>query len=430
MTRLRAAAFGPVCLLGLAACKTSGFSALQSVNPVMLGPVTSLGSGPAPGAAVQGFQSRSADHSDLIIGLSQDGNTATVAASHMTSSPNKGDFDVLVATDGDPTRRVAASRVGCGGYDFNMLFLWYIADSWCETSGKVVSLEPPSAAAPSPPADVYQDDDPVALTDFRTALDPYGAWVDDPTYGTVWVPSAAAIGSGFTPYSTSGHWVHDDDWIWVSDYDWGWAPFHYGRWVLIAERGWAWVPGRQYRGAWVSWQVDDGYAYMAWSPAPPEFVWRVGAPVAFQADLEPSYVYVGRDDVFSPVVGQRVLAPEATVSVRARMHPNNAESGDRTSGPPPEKLGYTPERVPHASPADQAKLAPARGFSRPSTAQALGAHPPTRTASAESLAANRRATTAPGRARASAGAQRAAVPGAQRAAASAPRSAPAQTKKR
>src|SRR5688500_6646023 len=34
--------------------------------------------------------------------------------------------------------------------------------------------------------DEYGDTDPSALTEFRTTLDGHGAWVDDPTYGTVW----------------------------------------------------------------------------------------------------------------------------------------------------------------------------------------------------------------------------------------------------
>jgi hypothetical protein len=279
-----------------------------------------------------------------------------------------------------------------------------------------------AAAPPPPPADSYADNDPSALTDFRTALNPYGAWVDDPTYGTVWVPSAGVIGVGFAPYSTSGHWVHDDDWVWVSDYDWGWAPFHYGRWVPIEGRGWAWIPGREYRGAWVSWQVDDGYAYMGWSPAPPEFIWGVGGPVVFQATYSPRYVYVPRAEVFSPMVGQRVLSPQASVSVQVRMHSYAAEPGGHAGGPPPEKLGYTAARVPHSSAADQAKLAPAKGFSRPSSAVALGARPPTKTATGmETAASTKGPATAP---------QKTAAPATQKIAASPPRSAPAPAPKK
>src|SRR5262249_36285110 len=68
--------------------------------------------------------------------------------------------------------------------------------------------------------DEYADTDPSALTDFREPLAPYGVWVEDPTYGTVWVPSAEAAGPDFAPYVSSGSWslTSDGDWYWVSDY--------------------------------------------------------------------------------------------------------------------------------------------------------------------------------------------------------------------
>ena len=45
--------------------------------------------------------------------------------------------------------------------------------------------------------DEYSDTDPSAATDFRSTLDPYGTWVDDPTYGQIWVPSPAEVGPYF-----------------------------------------------------------------------------------------------------------------------------------------------------------------------------------------------------------------------------------------
>src|SRR5580692_3542035 len=87
-------------------------------------------------------------------------------------------------------------------------------------------------------ADAYQDNDPSALQDFHPALDSSGTWQDDPTYGTVWVPSQQVVGADFVPYQTAGHWAYDnDEYVWVSDYDWGWAPYHYGRWVMMDGGG-------------------------------------------------------------------------------------------------------------------------------------------------------------------------------------------------
>ena len=143
----------------------------------------------------------------------------------------------------------------------------------------------PAAYPPSPEpgeevdvaaqSDAYADTDPSALQDFHPALDPYGTWVDDPTYGTVWVPNRDVVGDDFEPYVTAGHWVYDDDdgYIWISDYEWGWAPYHYGRWVWVDGTGWVWIPGRVYAGAWVEWRTgDEEYAYVGWAPLPPLWI--------------------------------------------------------------------------------------------------------------------------------------------------------------
>ena len=73
------------------------------------------------------------------------------------------------------------------------------------------------------------------------ALDHYGHWRVDPTYGTVWVPSG--VPANWAPYST-GRWIRDPyyGWSWIDNAPWGWAPFHYGRWVFLGGF-WAWAPG-------------------------------------------------------------------------------------------------------------------------------------------------------------------------------------------
>src|SRR5690242_8995767 len=92
---------------------------------------------------------------------------------------------------------------------------------------------PEDVEVPAQP-DQYSDTDPSALSDFRAPLAPYGSWVDDPTYGTVWIPHRTVVGDDFVPYQTAGHWAMDGaNYVWLSDYSWGWLPFHYGRWVFI-----------------------------------------------------------------------------------------------------------------------------------------------------------------------------------------------------
>lgn len=139
-----------------------------------------------------------------------------------------------------------------------------------------------TAVAPPPAAPVSYDDvddtDPSAVATFQPVLSPYGTWVEDPTYGYVWVPYPSAVGPEFSPYLTNGHWAYTDEGqYWVSDYEWGWATFHYGRWVWVEGRGWAWIPGARYAPAWVEWRYGGGY--VGWGPMYPRHCWRGGVAV-------------------------------------------------------------------------------------------------------------------------------------------------------
>jgi len=253
-----------------------------------------------------------------------------------------------------------------------------------DVNGQAVATADATATATTDgtTTDTYEDTDPSALTDFHTALDSHGTWVEDPTYGTVWVPASGEVGAGYTPYTTAGHWAYDDnnDYVWVSDYDWGWAPYHYGRWVEIDGRGWSWIPGRVYRGAWVNWGADDGYGTVGWSPMAPEFVWRGGVAVNYTYAGSPRWSYVGRGDVFAPNVGTRVMTGAAAASISARVHPLGGSTVTRSGGPPAQSLGLSATQIPRVAPSANGGLAKAQQFGRPSTAVQLGAHPPAHTA--------------------------------------------------
>ena len=71
-------------------------------------------------------------------------------------------------------------------------------------------------------------------------LSNHGRWVNDPSYGSVWVPNADP---DWAPYR-NGRWSYIDyyGWSWVSYDPWGWAPYHYGRWYQ-GGYGWSWYPG-------------------------------------------------------------------------------------------------------------------------------------------------------------------------------------------
>ncbi len=240
--------------------------------------------------------------------------------------------------------------------------------------------EPVYVRASAEDAAGYEDEDPSALDDFRATLDPYGTWVDDDTYGTVWLPSRAAVGLGFVPYESAGHWVYDDGYVWVSDYPWGWAPFHYGRWAHIEGRGWAWVPGRLYAGAWVTWRVGTGgFGYVGWAPMPPAWIWRHREPVRLAFTPVAPDAYCARDEVFAPALSRHVVRGGAAVfGMESRTHlyapVAHPEEGRQarfaTRGPPPAALRLDPSQVARPSPSDEG-LRYARQHAAPSTARPI-----------------------------------------------------------
>lgn len=187
-------------------------------------------------------------------------------------------------------------------------------------------------------SDGYADSDPRALTDFKPYLDPHGTWVQDATYGMVWVPNVGEVGRDFSPYVTDGHWAltPEGNWIWVSDYPFGWVVFHYGRWVWSESYGWVWIPGRQYSDAWVVWRVPtSSYDYVGWAPAPPGYVWWDGVAVSLWWYWPPvAYVFVPSYYVFSPVVYRYVIVDPYRVRMAARYTaPYRVPATARPRGP-------------------------------------------------------------------------------------------------
>jgi hypothetical protein len=187
--------------------------------------------------------------------------------------------------------------------------------------------------AQQPAAEVdYQDTDPAALTDFQEPLSPYGTWVQDGNYGTVWVPNSETVGPDFAPYQTAGHWALDDgeDWVWVSDYEWGYVPFHYGRWIWVGGRGWCWIPGRRYAPAWVSWRVGEG-GYIGWAPMPPSYYWADGYAVGMWVVPPAPFIFCRTEYVFYDHVSTYVVRDQASVQGAASStrpyHPGQAHVG-------------------------------------------------------------------------------------------------------
>lgn len=248
--------------------------------------------------------------------------------------------------------------------------------------------------------DEYSDTDPSALNEFKPALEGHGQWVDDATYGTVWVPNSAEVGTDFQPYATAGHWTYDDtsDYVWVSDYSWGWAPFHYGRWAYVGPYGWSWIPGRVYSGAWVSWRVGPaGYGYIGWGPMAPDWYWYHGTAVGWSFGYYhpyDHYCYAPRGNFYAHDVGRYAVggpagrpyyehtvayAPPARVGANPTVNGRVAASPTVNRGPTPNEMGIGRDAV-VAPPAQNQGLNQARAMATPSTATARGAAAPFRTA--------------------------------------------------
>jgi hypothetical protein len=195
-----------------------------------------------------------------------------------------------------------------------------------------------AAAAPQQAgaADQYEDTDPSALSDFGEVLDPHGTWVQDPNYGTLWVPSSAEVGADFAPYQSAGHWGVTDagDWAWESDYDWGYVPFHYGRWVW-AGAYWGWIPGRVYAPAWVTWRVGEG-GYIGWAPLPPTWYWSSGVAVGLWSVPWAAYCFVPTSYVFYGNVSTYVVRDPGMVRHAAGTtrpyHPASPSAGHHAAG--------------------------------------------------------------------------------------------------
>jgi hypothetical protein len=228
------------------------------------------------------------------------------------------------------------------------------------------------APAPEPqvnealaPSEIPPDDaDPRALTDFKPDLDPYGTWVQDPVYGTVWVPSPQVVGDSFSPYVTGGRWAlsTNNEWVWVSDYPFGPVVYHYGRWVYITGTGWAWIPGYRYAPAWVTFRVPTGsYAYVGWAPLPPDYIWVNGVAVHFH--VAPSYywvfcpsAYVFHSHVNYYVVRDRVFVGQLAYHTRHyHVHHHSPAPRYRVPASPSPRLARVPAR---AVPAERVPLQP------------------------------------------------------------------------
>jgi hypothetical protein len=140
--------------------------------------------------------------------------------------------------------------------------------------------------------------------EFRTALEPYGAWQHHRRWGEVWIPSRVA--RDWRPY-TVGHWVYSQDygWYWAADEqeaDWGLVTYHYGRWVFDGEFGWMWIPGTEWGPGWVQWRHDR--QHVGWAPLPPD------EAIVEYREAPQFWAFVRERDLVAPRVTEVILPPQ------------------------------------------------------------------------------------------------------------------------
>jgi uncharacterized protein DUF6600 len=164
----------------------------------------------------------------------------------------------------------------------------------------------PAPAPPPPPPPAPE----VSYQSFYDQLSPYGQWIENPTYGYVFLPD---VGPDFKPYTTNGHWVYTDaGWTWASDYPWGWATFHYGRWFYEDGYGWMWIPGQEWAPAWVSWRTSQDY--YGWAPLGPS----VSISIAVGGGYNPPahyWSFVPHQYVTSPQINNYYVSEQKNVTI-------------------------------------------------------------------------------------------------------------------
>ncbi len=169
-----------------------------------------------------------------------------------------------------------------------------------------------------PIAETKAQDVSVNFSMFQQELSPYGRWMNNPSYGQVWVYNDP----NFRPYYSDGHWEYTNyGWSWVSDYDWGWAPFHYGRWEQDPYNGWMWIPGYEWASAWVSWSSYDDY--YGWAP----LGYGIGINVSFGNIPYNNWTFVPRRNICERDINRYYVAPQRNYGFRNAVVINNYYNG-------------------------------------------------------------------------------------------------------
>ncbi|MBX3273400.1 MAG: hypothetical protein KF729_24265, partial [Sandaracinaceae bacterium] len=148
-----------------------------------------------------------------------------------------------------------ASLAGCGSVEYGTIeYGTYAAGSYAYGASPYVA--PEQAYGVSPPSAEAR----LEIEVFLRELAPYGEWIEDPTYGRVFVPNDP----DYRPFR-NGQWVEEgEELAWLSYDAIGWAVCHYGSWTVLEDGRWAWIPGEEWAPARVDWRETD--EYVGWAP--------------------------------------------------------------------------------------------------------------------------------------------------------------------
>jgi hypothetical protein len=254
-------------------------------------------------------------------------NGASVESAQATSSPNEGDFAVLVATNGDPDQRVATNHISCGGYDYNFFYLWYSAKSWCEASGDMI-VPPPTAAPVNAKAAAANDVRPEI-----TIADPPEVTVTTEPPEPLYEEQADPLGPGYV--WTAGYW----GWTGV---DWAWYP---GTWLMAPE-------GRVYIEPYYE-RVNGNVVYVGgyWGAAGAPRRSYGGDQIVFVAPVRPGDYRRGEAArvVHNPGVqpGSRPATAYVQATGMARPVPTRVEAPRTSARVPPHQFRPAPYRPSH-----------------------------------------------------------------------------------
>jgi hypothetical protein len=153
---------------------------------------------------------------------------------------------------------------------------------------------PPAPATPRASAALAPElraDVDAGVAKYRAALEKFGRWEEDATWGVRFCPYDVAGETGrFEPYRTHGHWQAGGKGArWVADRPGSWRDVttHAGWWVLRqATDEWCWIPGAETHDGRVGWRAGRGF--VGWAPLSP-----LGAAGDMPPDRAWSYTFLG-----------------------------------------------------------------------------------------------------------------------------------------